>query len=100
MGTQSNAPLRALEPTVEPDPIVTRLAPRLDTLDGKVVGLLANGKRNGDQLLEQVAAALAEQFSLKDVRRWAKPNVTRPAPEPIFLDMVEQVDLVITAIGD
>jgi hypothetical protein len=97
---EARRPLRALEPTVEPDPIVTRLAPRLDSLDGKVVGLLANGKRNGDQLLDQVAAALAEQYRLKDVRRWAKPNVTRPAPAPIFAEMVEQVDLVITAIGD
>src|SRR5262245_43658146 len=100
MTVPSNSTLIALEPTVEPDPIVTCLAPRLESLDGKVVGLLANGKRNGDQLLERVAAALSEQYQLKDVRRWAKPNVTRPAPEPMFLEMVEQVDLVITAIGD
>ena len=43
------------------------VAKRPDTLNGAVVGLLANGKRNADELLEMVHDVLADQFEFKAV---------------------------------
>jgi hypothetical protein len=87
-------------PVVEPDPVETSLAPRLDALDGKVVGFLANGKPNADALLDAVEAVLTERYAFREVVRAAKPNVSRPAPAEIAQQLVDRCDLVITAIGD
>jgi hypothetical protein len=38
-----------------------KVAPRLDTLEGKTVGLRANGKHNSDLFLNRVAELLKEQ---------------------------------------
>ena len=43
--------VEVLDPTVAPIPSSAVRAPRPDTLDGKTVGLLANGKPNADELL-------------------------------------------------
>ena len=43
-----------LDPTVQPMPESTSLAPRPTSLDGATVGLLANGKRNSEELLRAV----------------------------------------------
>ena len=57
--------LAVLDPTVEPIPAHAVVAQRPDTLDGKVIGLLANGKRNSVELLEAVSEVLADR-SLED----------------------------------
>ena len=45
---------RILDPTVMPLPDSTLLAPRPEELNGRVVGLLSNSKRNADKLLDAV----------------------------------------------
>jgi hypothetical protein len=92
--------LRILDPTVEPDPAESTLAPRLSTLDGKVLGLLANGKVNADQLLDLVREGLEARYRLRDVVRVAKPTATRVAGAEIIEGLARRCDAVVTAIGD
>ena len=49
-----------LDPRVLPDIPDSMLAERPESLDGSTVGLLANGKRNSEELLEQVYEVLSE----------------------------------------
>jgi hypothetical protein len=91
--------LTLLDPTVEPLPDSTLLAPRAD-LDGAIVGLLSNGKRNADALLDAVYSLLQDTYEFKGAVRLNKGDASRPAPQPIIDELLEKCDLVITATGD
>ena len=92
--------LEVLDPTVEPIPAHAVVALRPETLDGAVLGLLANGKRNADELLEMVHEVLADRYEFKSVIARNKGNSSRPCPEEIIAELAEQCDVVITASGD
>ena len=92
--------LTILDPTVQALPNSTSLAPRLQSLDGTVVGLLVNGKRNSDELLRSVYSLLQDTYQFKGVVELNKRDVSRPAPQHIIDELLERCDLVITAIGD
>jgi hypothetical protein len=89
-----------LDPTVEPLPDSTFLAARPQSLDGKVVGLLANSKRNSDKLLDAVYSLLEDTYQFGGVVRLDKGDASRPAPKHIMDELLEKCDLVITATGD
>ncbi len=94
------APLRILDPTIPPDPAEAALAPRLPGLDGKVLGLLANGKVNADRLLDLVREQLAARYRLREVVARVKPTATRIAAPEMLDDLAARCDAVVTAIGD
>ena len=89
-----------LDPTVGPLPVQTSMAPRPSTLNGLTVGLLANGKRNADRLLDHVAGLLAERYQLNELVTWDKGNSSRPCPDELMREIVERCDVVLTATGD
>ena len=66
--------LEVLDPTVGPIPVHAVMAPRPETLDRTSLGLLANGKRNADELLEYVHEVLADRFEFKSVTVRNKDN--------------------------
>jgi hypothetical protein len=92
--------LEVLDPTVEPIPAHAVIASRPQTLDGAVVGLLANGKRNADVLLEMVQEILADRYEFKEVVARNKGNASRPCPKEIMEELAQRCDVVITASGD
>ena len=61
--------LRVLDPTSEPVIEAGSRAARIDTLDGKVLGIFNNGKLNASQLLEMVGEVLSERYNLKAIVR-------------------------------
>jgi hypothetical protein len=89
-----------LNPTVEAIPDNTVLAKRPDDLNGKTVGLLSNGKRNADKLLDAVVSLLQDTYELKDVVRVNKGDASRPVPKHMLDELLEKCDFVITATGD
>lgn len=93
-------PIRILDPTVLPDHAETALAPRLPALDGKVVGLLANGKVNADRLLDLLRAELETRHRLAAVVMRVKPSATRVAGAELLAELARRCDAVVTAIGD
>jgi hypothetical protein len=92
--------LTILDPTVEAMADHTNMAPRPADLDGLMVGLLANGKRNSDKLLEAVYTLLDERYELQGAVRVNKGDASRPAPTPVVDELLRKCDLVITATGD
>ena len=89
-----------LDPRVLPDVQDSMLAERPESLDGSVVGLLANGKKNSQELLEQVYEVLSESFELKRAVPDNKGNASRPCPPNLLAELSEVCDVVITASGD
>jgi hypothetical protein len=89
-----------LDPTVQALPDSTSMAPRPQSLEGITLGLLANGKRNSDEMLRNVCSLLQDIYQFKEVVELNKRDVSRPAPQPIIDELVDKCDVVITAIGD
>ncbi len=93
-------PIYVLDPTPEYTEAKVALAKRPKTLDGKTVGLLWNGKLNGDKLLEAVRGLLADQYEIKSVVRAEKPTATKVASPEMIKTFAEACDVVITSSGD
>ena len=90
-----------LDPTGATDaPSDTTLAPRLASLDGKVLALLDNGKPNGAALLQEVARQLRSRHALRDVLMYTKPYFGTPVEPTQTQRIFEECDFAITAIGD
>jgi hypothetical protein len=93
--------LKILDPTVAADdPSDVVVAKRLTDLDGKVLGLLHNGKVNGDQLLDLVRVQLTARYGLRDVVVVRKPSASRVADGAVLDRLARECDAVVTAIGD
>ena len=92
--------IEVLDPTVLPQKENTLLADRPETLNGSIVGLLANGKRNSEELLEHVYEILNEEHNLGVMIADNKGNASRPCPPELLQDMADKCDIVITASGD
>ena len=92
--------LWVLDPTTRPEPAEATMAPRLDTLEGKMVGLLDNGKPNSDRILNLVGEMLAKRYNLAGVVRRRKSNASKGVPQEIVDEMAEECDFAITGVGD
>lgn len=76
------------------------MAIRPKTLDGAVIGLLANHKPNAESLLEAIYDALAEKFDLGRSIEVNKGDAVRLASPELLKKLASDVDVVITANGD
>ena len=93
--------LKILDPMVAADEATdVAVAKRVGGLDGKVLGLLHNGKVNGDRLLELVREQLATRYGLRDVVVVRKPSASRVAEDAVLDRLARECDAVVTAIGD
>lgn len=92
--------IRVLDPTGRPTIAQQGMAPRPKTLDGAVVGLLANQKLNAEPLLEAIYDVLAERFELGGRVAINKGDAGRPALPEVLDSLASEVDVVITANGD
>ncbi len=103
--TQRAADYEVLSPWAEADPVPARgITPRLDKLDGKTIGLFANGKRAAVPMLEALERELKAKFpTLKT--SWYKCSVFN-TPEILthgrekFEAWVLGVDAVALTVGD
>ncbi|MEV0904381.1 UGSC family (seleno)protein [Streptomyces hokutonensis] len=75
----------------------TPLAPRLDTLDGKVLGLLSNSKPNAEIALRAVAEKIKETYPDLKIRLY--PGSIRFEPE-LLRRAIEESDALIGATAD
>ncbi len=92
--------LVVLDPTSEATTESATLAPRLDSLTGKVLGLLDNSKLNADRFLDLLQRELAERYELADVVRARKPSASRVCPDGLVQELAGRCDAVIAAVGD
>jgi hypothetical protein len=89
-----------LDPTIGDDCSGKRLATRLKSFEGKVLGLLWNSKPGGDVLLKGVGARLAATYGLKDVVFRYKDRIGSGAPAETINELVSNCDAVLIATGD
>jgi len=93
--------LKILDPTVPAEEATdVGVAKRVADLDGKVLGLLHNGKVNGDGLLDLVREQLAARYRLREIVVVRKPSASRVAEADVLDRLARDCDAVVTAIGD
>ena len=93
--------LKILDPMVAADEATdVAVAKRVGGLDGKVLGLLHNGKVNGDRLLDLVREQLASRYQLRAIVVVSKPSASRVADPAVLDRLARECDAVVTAIGD
>jgi len=89
-----------LDPTGQTPETGYCAAPRLRTLKGRRIGLLANGKVNADRLLALTAEHFAAAHECSVAAEAAKPNASRIAEPQLLRELSQDVDFLITAVGD
>jgi hypothetical protein len=87
-----------LDPTGEQKAPTREWSPRPTSLDGRTVGLLDISKPRGDVFLDRLEEQLAERGL--QVRRFAKPTFSKPAPIDLRHEIGTKCDVVIEALAD
>jgi hypothetical protein len=90
--------LTILDPTADATLESATLSPRLDTLNGKVVGLYSNEKPKATELLELVGGILSEQFQLRGIVRGTYNGLRVMRPDQ-WVD-VHKCDAIVLTHGD
>jgi hypothetical protein len=87
-----------LDPTSERVPAARLRAPRLDSIEGRTIGLLDIAKARGDVFLDQLEKRLVERGA--KVLRFKKPTFTKPAPIDLRHEIAQKCDAVVEALAD
>jgi hypothetical protein len=93
------ATLKILDPRAPLNPKDRPPVPGLDTLEGKVIGIIDNGQANSTPMFQELAKLLQERYRPAEVRFKTKPTHMQGAPKPIMEEFVSRCDVVITGLG-
>ncbi len=75
-------------------------AERVGDLKGLKLGVLDNTKWNGRKLLEKTTALMEAEGPFAEVRYYKKESFSKNAAPDLIAQIVEENDVVLTAIGD
>ncbi len=92
--------IELMDPRGIPQVGTSAISPRLDSLSGKMIGLLNNGKPNFDLFLADLEHLLCAEYPSVQVIHRMKPVVPRPVPEEMLAELAEKCHAVVTGIGD
>lgn len=92
-------PTVLVNPFDETERAQAKIAPRLQSLAGKTIGLLDISKPGGSFFLDHLERVLKEQFKVAQVIRKMKPTFTKPAPDAVIKEL-SKCDAVIEALAD
>lgn len=99
-GGGSKLTIYVLDPTDEQGTTVGfALAPRPETLDGKVLGVINNGKRNAKLILGYLVELLKEEYAISEVKWVKKPSVSHPI-SPNLAKELQTCHLILSGVGD
>ena len=87
-----------LDPTNEAKPPERKPAQRLLGLEGVRVGLLDISKPRGDVFLDRLEEQLTARGA--EIKRYAKPTFTKPAPVDLRQQIADECGAVIEALAD
>jgi hypothetical protein len=75
-------------------------APPLASLEGMRIGILENGKLNAEEMLREVGALFVERHGCIIRPIYSKSNASAPAPSNTLVKAAQDVDFLITGLGD
>ncbi len=75
------------------------LVPRLDSLEGKVLGILDNGQANSTPMFRELAALLQEGCRPREIIFKTKPSHMQGAPKAVLDELAGRCDAIITGLG-
>ncbi len=75
-------------------------APALAKIDGLRIGILENGKLNAEEMLNEFAALFVERHGCTVRTLASKSNASAPAPSTTLVKVAQEVDFLITGLGD
>jgi len=90
---------RVLDPTPGTAAPLGQLAPRLDTLQGKTVGFISNGKEGTKGFFKNLDQILREEYGVAKVVSRTKSNYSAPADAHIVAE-IKGWDAVVSGLGD
>ena len=93
------ATLKMLDPRATVNPEDRPLMPGLDSLEGKVIGIIDNGQSNSTSMFQELARLIQEKYQTAEVLFKTKPSHMQGAPKPIMEEFVNRCDAVITGLG-
>src|SRR3546814_289231 len=76
------------------------IAPKLESLQGKRLGLLDNSKTNAEKYLKMVGKILVDRYGVAEVKLFRKDALSKPAPAEVLDELVANCDFAVTGIGD
>ncbi|MGI8549563.1 MAG: UGSC family (seleno)protein, partial [Dehalococcoidia bacterium] len=74
--------MQIIDPTDERTPIRRSLTPRPEAITG-TLAILDISKPRGDVLIDELTNLLGERLPGVELRRYAKPTYTKPAPDEL-----------------
>ena len=91
-----------LSPEGRPRPAAEQVAHAQTLLDlnGKVLGVLDNGKPKGDLLAARFEELLRERYHISRVVRRTKISAQQSAPKEHLTDLAAEADFIINGLGD
>ena len=93
------ATLRMLDPRASVNTKDRPLVSGLDTLEGKVIGIIDNGQANSTTMFQELARLLEEKYRPAEVLFKTKPTHMQGAPKATMEEFVSRCDAVITGLG-
>jgi hypothetical protein len=93
------ATLKFLDPRATVNPQERPLIAGLDSLEGKVIGIIDNGQANSTTMFQELAKLIQKLFNTKEVIFRTKPTHMQGAPKAMMEEIVNRCDAVITGLG-
>jgi predicted GTPase len=93
------ATLKMLDPRAAVNTKDRPMVPGLDTLEGKVIGIVDNGQANSTTMFQELAKLLEEKYRPAEVLFKTKPTHMQGAPKATMEEFVSRCDAVITGLG-
>ena len=75
-------------------------APALASLDGARIGVLENGKLNAEEMLHEVTQLFVDRHGCTVRLLKSKSNASAPAPSNTIVTLAQDVDFLVTGLGD
>ena len=95
MGTST---IRILDPKSDSLREATAMTERAPTISGKTLGLLSNGWRSFDNILDHYTVIAKEKYEAGEVLARKNPNASSSTPRPT-LEELASVDAAVVGIG-
>jgi hypothetical protein len=95
--THQEVVMEILNPTIADPSAKGKLAPRIDTLDGKVVGYIHG--YGGDRIPKRIDELLSARFKIASRLWYKKEYIGEPVSRQVQDQFVSQCDVIVTTLG-